>query len=78
MHDQLLEASSTGLSAAQLCECSIDEIQTDRVQLLLASAENALEKDFLALMKSKSCTLHQNLAVIVLDESHAIYVKTVL
>ena len=58
VHDQIRETSSTGLSAAQLSECSIDEIQTDRVQLLFASAENALEKDFLALMKNESCAFH--------------------
>ena len=49
VHDQIRKASSTGLSAAQLSECSIDEIQTDRVQLLFALAENALEKDFFGL-----------------------------
>ena len=58
VHDQIQEASSTGLSAAQLSECSIDEIQIDRVQLLFASAEIALENDFLALMKNKSCAFH--------------------
>ena len=64
------------ISAAQLSECSIDEIQTDTVQPLFASAENALEKDFLALMKSEGCAFHQNLAAIVVDESHTIEVKT--
>ena len=56
--DQIREASSTGLSAALLSECSIDEIQIDRVQLLFTSGENALEKDFLALMKNESCAFH--------------------
>ena len=76
VHDQIREASSTGLSAAQLSECSINEIQTDTVQLLFVSTENSLEKEFFALMKNESCAFHQNLAAIVVDESHTIDVKT--
>ena len=42
------------------------------LQLLFASAENALQKDFLSSLKNDKTEFHQNLAAIAIDESHSI------
>jgi len=70
--DQIKEASSMGISAGSLSECLQTDIESGKYCLLFASAEEALAKCFLDSLKREGNSIHDNLAAIVVDESHTI------
>ena len=71
MKDQVLEATSMGLTATTMAEAKQEDIDNGKYQLVFASAEDALQrKEFLASLKRDSSPLHNNLAAVVIDECH--------
>ena len=70
--DQMTEASSMGLTAVSLSEASLQDIERGKYQLIFASAEEILEKSFLDRLKKSNTLLHQNLAALIVDESHTV------
>jgi len=61
-----------GISAGSLSNCLQTDIENGKYRLLFASAEEALAKSFLESLKKEGSTLHDNLAAIVVDESHTV------
>lgn len=72
VQDQLIEASSMGLSATSLASARIGDVENGKYQLIFASAEEILTKPFLSSLKKSSSPLHENLAAIIVDESHTV------
>ena len=72
VNDQIKEASSMGISAGSLSDCLQTDIVSGKYRLLFASAEEALAKSFLEALKREGNSLHDNLAAIVVDESHTV------
>ena len=73
IQDQILEATSMGISAGSLSDCNLLDIENGKFQLLFASAEEVLQnKGFLSSLKNEKTVFHQNLAAVVVDESHTI------
>lgn len=72
VQDQLSEASSMGLTATSLSDASLEDVENGKYQLIFASAEEILEKPFLDRLKKSSTPLHQNLAALIVDESHTV------
>ena len=71
--DQVLEATSMGLTATAMAEAKQEDIDSGKYQLVFASAEDALQrKEFLASLKLDSSPLHNNLTAVVIDECHTI------
>ena len=70
--DQLLEASSMGISAGSLPESTLEDVESGKYQLLFASAEDARSKEFLASLKKKNSAFHRNLCAVVIDECHTV------
>ena len=71
MEDQIKEAKSMGLTANSLPEASLADVRVGKFQLLFSSAENALDKNFLEILK-RNCKFQSSLAAIVVDESHTV------
>ena len=59
-----------GISAGSLSDCLQSDVKSGK--LLFASAEEALSKSFLDSLKKEGNSLHDNLAAIVVDESHTV------
>ena len=72
VQDQLIEASSMGLSATSLASARIGDVENGKYQLIFASAEEILTKPFLSSLKKSSSPLHENLAAIIVDKSHTV------
>ena len=72
VQDQLTEASLMGLTATSLASGSLQDVENGKYQLIFASAEEILAKPFLSSLKKSSSPLHQNLAAIIVDESHTV------
>ena len=72
VQDQLIEASSMGLTATSLASARIGDVENGKYQLIFASAEEILTKPFLSSLKKSSSPLHQNLAAVIVDESHTV------
>ena len=72
VHDQLSEATAMGLTATSLSDASLDDVENGKYQLIFASAEEILEKPFLGRLKKTNTPLHQNLAALIVDESHTV------
>ncbi|XP_068713268.1 ATP-dependent DNA helicase RecQ-like [Montipora foliosa] len=72
VNDQIKEASSMGISAGSLSDCLQTDIVSGKYRLLFASAEEARAKSFLQALKREGNSLHDNLAAIVVDESHTV------
>ena len=68
--DQLIEASSRGLSATSLASARKGDVENGKYQLIFASAEEILTKLFLSSLRKSSSPLHENLAAIIVDESN--------
>ena len=60
------------ISAGSLSDCLQTDIVSGKYRLLFASAEEALAKSFLEVLKREGNLLHDNLAAIVVDESHTV------
>lgn len=72
VNDQIKEASSMGISAGSLADGLQKDIESGKYCLIFASGEEALSKNFLESLKREGSPLHDNLAAIVVDESHTI------
>ncbi|XP_044165290.1 ATP-dependent DNA helicase Q1-like [Acropora millepora] len=72
VQDQLTEASLMGLTATSLASASLQDVENGKYQLIFASAEKILAKPFLSSLKKSGSPLHQNLAAIIVDESHTV------
>ena len=72
VNDKIKEASSMGILAGSLSDCLQTDIVSGKYRLLFASAEEALAKSFPEALKRQGNSLHDNLAAIVVDESHTV------
>ena len=54
IEDQIKEEKSMGLTANSLPEASLADVRVGKFQLLFSSAENALDKEFLEILKKNS------------------------
>ena len=72
VHDQLSEATAMGLTATALSDASLEDVENGKYQLIFGSAEEILEKPFLGWLKKSNTPLHQNLAALIVDESHTV------
>lgn len=70
--DQLTEASSLGLTATSIADANLQDVENGKYQLIFAFAEEILEKPILDLLKKSNTLLHQNLAALIVDESHTV------
>ena len=70
VQDQLTEASL--MTATSLASASLQDVENGKYQLIIASTEEILAKPFLSSLKKSSSPLHQNLAPIIVDESHTV------
>ncbi len=70
--DQVLEVSSFNCSAMELSKETIHKITTSPPQFIYCSAENAIDRDFLDMLKDDGSQLHKSVEAIVVDESHTI------
>lgn len=61
---------SLGISCHRLQD--IKELEKSAFQLVFSSAERIMEKDFKNMLKDSSSTLHNNVCIIVVDESHTV------
>ena len=50
----------------------VNEMKNNNFQVIYPSAEQALSRDFLRLLRDESTTLKRQLSLIVVDESHTI------
>ena len=66
----MAEAMSLGISCHRLQD--IKELEKSAFQLVFSSAERVMEKDFKNMLKDTSSTLHNNVCIIVVDESHTV------
>lgn len=69
--DQISEARLLGMSACDLGDTPIQEVMSGSFEIVFASAEMATSKPFLQTLK-KSGRFRNNLAALVVDESHTI------
>ncbi|XP_068680577.1 ATP-dependent DNA helicase Q1-like [Montipora foliosa] len=53
IEDQIMEAKSMGLTANSLPEAFLADVRVGKFQLLFSSAENALDKEFLEILKKE-------------------------
>ena len=72
VNDQIKDSSSMGISAGSSSDCLQSDIKSGKYRLFSSSPEAALSKSFLSSLKKESNSLHDNLAAIVVDESHAV------
>ena len=68
IEDQIKEVKSMGLTANSLPEASLANVRVGKFQLLFSSTENALDKNFLEILK-RNCKFQSSLAI---DESHTV------
>ena len=68
IEDQMAEAVSLGISCHRLQD--IKELEKSAFQLVFSSAERVME--FKNMLKDSSSTLHNNVCLIVVDESHTV------
>ena len=66
----------TGKPACVIVVCplnaSLEDVENGKYQLIFGSAEEILEKPFLGRLKKSNTPLHQNLAALIVDESHTV------
>ncbi|XP_022809537.1 ATP-dependent helicase SGS1-like [Stylophora pistillata] len=72
MEDQIAEAGIMGIPAASTKDISVDELRAAKFQLIFGSAETAIEKPFLDILKDNCSSLDRKLAAVVVDESHTV------
>ena len=72
VHDHLSEATAMGLTASSLSDASLEDVENGKYQLIFGSAEEILEKPFLDRLKKSNTPLHQNLAALIVNESHTV------
>lgn len=77
IEDQIKEGQSLGLTCASLQD--VNNLFDDNLpQLLFALAENskALDNDFKRIVNDRSSKVHQQVELIVVDESHTLEIWT--
>ena len=72
VQDQIGEVVSMGLTTVLLPEANLEDIESCQYNLLFASAEEVLDKKFLSSVKKPNTNFHDNLAAIIVDESHTV------
>ena len=72
VQDQSTEASSMCLTSTSLASASLQDAENGKYQLIFASAEEIPAKPFLSSLKENSSPVYQNLAAIIVDESHTV------
>ena len=65
-----------GLSASSVADLSLEELRSAKFQLLFGSAEKVLEQRLLNVLKGSCSSIHQNLAAVVIEESHTVEMWT--
>ena len=68
--DQIIEAESLGLTATSLDKATLEGLTNGSFQLIFASAEQALDRKFLKVLRTGE--LREGVSVIIIDESHTI------
>ena len=76
INDQISDARNMGLSASSVADLSLEELRSAKFQLLFGSAEKVLEQRLLNVLKGSCSSIHQNLAAVVIEESHAVEMWT--
>ena len=72
IQDQLGKLDSLGLTAADLSSLVEEDLKECRYDVLLSSAEEALNTKFINELKDSRSNLHKWLSCIVVDESHTV------
>ena len=75
VEDQILEDEALGLTAPSLEKSQLQDISNGNFQLIFASAEQALDKEFLkvkTMQIAKTCELHKRVSAIIIGESHPV------
>ena len=72
IEDQIMELRSMNCTAEELNSGNISEIAVTPPQFIYCTAEEALGKKFLNVLKDNDSKLHQSLAAVVVDESHTV------
>ena len=72
IEDQILELRSMSCTAEELNSGNIYEIAATPPQFIYCTAEEALGKKFLVVLKDNNTKLHQSLSAVVVDESHTV------
>ena len=75
IEDQIEEGQSLGLTCASLQDVN-NLFDGNLPQPLFASAEKALDNDFKRILKDRSSKVHQQVELIVVDESHTVEMWT--
>ena len=70
IQDQVREGKSIGLDCVALHD--LTNVTCIGLQIIFASAKEALDKDFLRILKDQSSMLHGAVELIVVDESHTV------
>ena len=77
MEDQLDDFRSQGFVVSSLAALKPDDLKDNfKEEVILASAEEALQKDFVETLKDATSKLHQRLCCIVVDEAHTVEIWT--
>ena len=75
IEDQIKERQSLGLTCASLQD--VNNLFDDNLpELLFASTEKTLDNDFKRILKDRSSKVHQQVELIVVDESHTCLLYT--
>ena len=61
-----------GYSAVDASAISLEDIRKCTFKIAFATAEMVRKKPFIEILKDSSSPLHQNIAAIVVDESHTV------
>ena len=70
--DQLKDMEQQGYSAVDTSITSVKDMRKCKFKIMYASAEMARKNSFRDVLKDPSSPLHQNIAAIVVDESHTV------
>ena len=70
--DQLDDMELQGYSAVDASAISLEDIRKCTFKIAFATAEMVRKKPFMEILKDSSSPLHQNIAAIVVDESHTV------
>ena len=70
--DQLKDMEQQGYSAVDASITSVKDMRECKFKIMYASAEMARKNSFRDVLKDPSSPLHQNIAAIVVDESHTV------
>ena len=70
--DQLKDMEQQGYSAVDASITSVKDMRECKFKIMYASAKMARKNSFRDVLKDSSSPLHQNIAAIVVEESHTV------